>query len=193
MHTAGFFIAAADGGIAGIQEQDVIRHFLFVQRFQCLIGFLNRMQAADIHHDRNAAELVLALLGKVQDTGQKARRDIINAEKSDIFQRVDRHGLACAGKAGYDQKVHPVVPLSFSGAEYRSLPGRHQDAAWLFHHADLAFQGAAGFFQYDLPHLLRQADNIRAGGITQVDHKAAVLFTDGCPAHAETAQAAVLD
>lgn len=132
-------------------------------------------------------------LGKVQDTGQKARRDIINAEKSDIFQRVDRHGLACAGKAGYDQKVHPVVPLSFSGTEYRSLPGRHQDAAWLFHHADLAFQGAAGFFQHDLPHLLRQADNIRAGGITQVDHKAAVLFTDGCPAHAETAQAAVLD
>ena len=64
---------------------------------------------------------------------------------------------------------------------------------FLFYNTDLFFQFIAGLFLHDGTHFIAESQHIGTGGTAEVDHKAAVLFTDGCPAHAETAQTAVLD
>lgn len=69
-----------------------------------------------------------ALQGEVHDTRQQRHRDVVNAEKADVLQRVDSHRLARAGKAGHDQKIHLphrslILPREFRvPAQSRSWP-----------------------------------------------------------------------
>ena len=51
----------------------------------------------------------------------------------------------------------------------------------------------AGLFFHDGTHLIAQSQHICTGRSTQIDHKAAVLVTDGCAAMAVAPQTALVD
>ncbi len=89
--TAGLLIAALDDRVVGVEKEDVIT-FTGVQRFESACSSCSHAaHAAHVHHDSHAVQLVFALQGKVHDTGQQCHRDVIDAEKTNIFQRVDGH------------------------------------------------------------------------------------------------------
>ena len=91
MAAAGLAVAAHEHVIRRIQKQDLIGLFLLIQFLQCLLDFFPRAAAAHIHTQRHPFQLVIARLGKGRDAGQKCRRDVVNAEKADVLQRVDSH------------------------------------------------------------------------------------------------------
>ena len=77
------------------------------------ISSLERQAAADVHRQGDPLELIVSSHGKGGDARQKLRRDVIDAEKADILQRVHCHRLSRAGKSAHDQKLHTCSLLCF--------------------------------------------------------------------------------
>ena len=88
---AGLLIAALDDRVVGVEKEDLILELTGVQVGERLFQLLAAAHAAHVHHDSHTVQLVFALQGKVHDTGQQCHRDVIDAEKTNIFQRVDGH------------------------------------------------------------------------------------------------------
>ena len=85
MAAAGLAVAAHQHIVRCIQKQDFVRSFLLVQLLQCLLDLLPRAAAAHIHGQRHPFQLALARFRKGSDAGQQPRRDIVDAEKADVF------------------------------------------------------------------------------------------------------------
>ena len=113
MAAAGLAVAAHEHVIRRIQKQDLIGLFLLIQFLQCLLDFFPRAAAAHIHTQRHPFQLVITRLGKCRDAGQKCRRDVVNAEITDIFQRIHSNRLSCTGKSADDQQFHGSDPAPF--------------------------------------------------------------------------------
>ena len=128
MAAAGLAVAAHEHVIRRIQKQDLIGCFLVVQLLQGSLDLFPAAAAAHIHGKRHPLQLVVARLGKRRNTGQQPRRDVIDAEISDILQRIHSHRLSCAGKSADDQQFHlcstlPLFP-QFSGLRGSLFPDR---------------------------------------------------------------------
>ena len=113
MAAAGLAVAAHEHVIRRIQKQDLIGFFLRIQFLQCLFDFFPRAAAAHIHAQGHPVQLVITRLGKGRDAGQKCRRDVVNAEITDIFQRIHSNRLSCTGKSADDQQFHGSDPAPF--------------------------------------------------------------------------------
>ena len=107
---AGLLIAALDDGIVGIEEKDLVLKLAGIQVGKRLLQLLAAAHTAHVHNNGYAVQLVFALQGEVHDTGQQRHRDIIDAEKTNVLQRVDGHRFARAGQARYDHKFHAYSP-----------------------------------------------------------------------------------
>ena len=94
MLAAGFLVAAPDGIVGGVQEQDLVIHLFLVQCRQRIVHILNRAQAPHIQDHRYPVELVFALQGKVNQAGHQPCRNIVDAEKADVLQCIDGHGFS---------------------------------------------------------------------------------------------------
>ena len=110
---AGLAVAAHEHLVRRIQKQDLIGLFLLIQLLQRLLDLFPRAAAAHIHAQGHPVQLVIARLGKGRDAGQKCRRDVVNAEITDIFQRIHSNRLSCTGKSADDQQFHGSDPAPF--------------------------------------------------------------------------------
>ena len=90
MLAARLLVAALNGGIVGIQKKNIVVDLLFIKVGQRLLQFFNAAHAAHVHDDGNAVQLV-SPAGEVHDTRQQRHRDVVNAEKADVLQRIDSH------------------------------------------------------------------------------------------------------
>ena len=84
-----------------------------IQLLQRLFDLFPRAATTHIHTQRHPFQLVIARLGKGRDAGQKCRRDVVNAEITDIFQRIHSYRLSCTGKSADDQQFHGSDPAPF--------------------------------------------------------------------------------
>ena len=110
---AGLAVAAHEHLVRRIQEQDLVGFFLLIQLLQRLFDLFPRAAATHIHTQRHPFQLVIARLGKGRDAGQKCRRDVVNAEITDIFQRIHSNRLSRTGKSADDQQFHGSDPAPF--------------------------------------------------------------------------------
>lgn len=156
MAAACLAITAHQNLIGCIQKQDFIGNLLAVQLIQRMLYFLPGAAAPYIHGQSHPLQLTVPGLGKRQDTGYQGRRDIIDAEKTDIFQCVHCNGFACTRHPADDQQLHMGRPPSLSCIEM----GRSD----LSHHSDFFFQLITGLLLYDIPYLITQSQDIGAAG-----------------------------
>ena len=164
MAAARLTVAAHQHIVRGIKEQDLIFYPLRVQLRKSFFDFFRRAAAADVHTESHPLELVVTRFRKRRDAGQQCRRDVINAEKADVFQCIHGDRFACTGKAADDEKIHFARLFLLC-----------------FHHTNFFFEVVAGLFFHDGTHLIAQSQHICTGRSTQIDHKAAVLVTDAAP------------
>ena len=163
MAAARLTVAAHQHIVRGIKEQDLIFYPLRRQLKKSFFDFFRRAAAADVHTESHPLELVVTRFRKRRDAGQQCRRDVINAEKADVFQCIHGDRFACTGKAADDEKIHFARLFLLC-----------------FHHTNFFFEVVAGLFLSRCTHLIAQSQHICTGRSTQIDHKAAVLVTDGC-------------
>ena len=107
---AGFLVAALNDSVVGVQKQDVIGNFFGIQIGKRRVQLLAGAHAAHVHNDRHAGKLVFALQGEVHDTRQQRGGNVINAEKTDVLQRIDSHRLARTGQTCNNYKIHRLSP-----------------------------------------------------------------------------------
>ena len=106
MTAAGLAVAAHEHIVRGIQKQDLIQDPLLVQFMKCLLDLLAGAAAAHIHRKRHPLQLAVACFRERSDAGQQSGRNIIDAEKADILQRVHGDRFARTGKSADDQQLH---------------------------------------------------------------------------------------
>ena len=107
---AGLLIAALDDRVVGVEEEDLILELTGVQVGERLFQLLAAAHAAHVHDDGDAVQLVFALQGEVHDTRQQRGGNVINAEKTDVLQRIDSHRLARTGQTRNNYKMHMISP-----------------------------------------------------------------------------------
>ena len=143
MAAARLTVAAHQHIVRGIKEQDLIFYPLRVQLRKSFFDFFRRAAAADVHTESHPLELVVTRFRKRRDAGQQCRRDVINAEKADVFQCIHGDRFACTGKAADDEKIHFARLFLLC-----------------FHHTNFFFEVVAGLFFHDDTHLIAQSQHI---------------------------------
>ena len=96
-------VAAHQHLVRRVEEEDLILYPLLVHLVQRVLDFLRRAAAADVHAEGHPLELVVARFREGRDAGQQRRRDVIDAEKADVLQRIHGDGFSSARKAADDQ------------------------------------------------------------------------------------------
>ena len=119
MAAAGLAVTAHQHIVGGVKEQDLVPDALLVQLLQRRFDLLFAAAAANVHAEGDPLQLVVARLRECRDAGQEAGRDVINAKKANVFQRIHGDGFARARKSADDQKIHVFLPLSHSAGTTR--------------------------------------------------------------------------
>ena len=143
MAAARLTVAAHQHIVRGIKKQDLIFYPLRIQLRKSFFDLFRRAAAADVHAESHPLELVVTRFRKRRDAGQQCRRDVINAEKADVFQCIHGDRFACTGKAADDEKIHFARLFLLC-----------------FHHTNFFFEVVAGLFFHDDTHLIAQSQHI---------------------------------
>ena len=83
------------------------------QLCQCVRQLPEHLSAAGIYDDGGTVPSCRRRgIGKIGKAAQQGGRDIVNAVKADILQRVDHTGFSGAGLTGHDKQLHGAsLPL----------------------------------------------------------------------------------